>query len=151
MSNQPDLQQERFDALVEEAIESLPPGVRKLLDEMPLIVEDRPTAQLIEELKKEGVTPENADTEEEREQLCGLHTGTAFTERSLEHSGTIPSGIYLFRAGIIGAAGGWETVENETDQDVDDSVYEEIMVTLLHEIGHQFGLSEEDLEKLGYE
>jgi predicted Zn-dependent protease with MMP-like domain len=146
-----DQERERFDALVEEAIEHLPPAIRRLLDEMPVIVEDKPTKKLIEELKAEGVTPENADTEEEREELCGLHTGTAFTERSVEHSGTVPSGIYLFRHGIVGAAGGWEKAENETDEDVDDMVYEEIMVTLLHEIGHQFGLSEEDLEKLGYE
>jgi predicted Zn-dependent protease with MMP-like domain len=142
--------QERFDALVEEAIEQLPPGVRKLLDEMPVIVEDKPTRKLIEELKAEGVTPTSADTEEEREELCGLHTGTAFTERSLQHA-AFPSGIYLFRHGIVGAAGGWEPQENETTDDVDDAVYEEIMITLLHEIGHQFGLSEEDLEKLGYE
>ena len=60
----------------------------------------------------------------------------AFTERSVEHSGTVPSGIYLFRHGIIAAAGGWEPQENESAEDVDDSVYEEIMVTLLHEIGH---------------
>src|SRR5262249_2179753 len=60
-------EQERFDALVEEAIEQLPPGVRRLLDEMPVIVEDKPTAKLIEELKAEGVTPTSADTEEERE------------------------------------------------------------------------------------
>lgn len=143
-------EQERFDALVEEAIEQLPPGVRKLLDEMPVIVEDKPTAKLIEELKAEGVTPTSADTEEEREELCGLHTGTAFTERSLQHA-TFPSGIYLFRHGIVGQAGGWDPVEDETADDIDDAVYEEIMITLLHEIGHQFGLSEEDLEELGYE
>jgi predicted Zn-dependent protease with MMP-like domain len=146
-----DSERARFDALVEEAIDALPPGVRHLLDEMPVIVEDTPTSKLIEELKAEGVTPENADTEEEREALCGLHTGTAFTERSLEHSGTVPSGIYLFRHGIVATAGGWEPQDKETRDDVDDAVYEEIMVTLLHEIGHQFGLSEEDLEKLGYE
>jgi predicted Zn-dependent protease with MMP-like domain len=144
-------EQERFDALVEEAIGALPPPVRRLIDEMPVIVEDKPTAKLIEELREEGVTPADADTEEERENLCGLHTGTAFTDRSVQQSATFPSGIYLFRHGIVGQAGGWEPQNDETAQDVDDAVYEEIMVTLLHEIGHQFGLSEEDLERLGYE
>ncbi len=143
--------QERFDALVEEAIAALPDGIRGLLDEMPVIVEDKPSRKLIEELKAEGVTPADAETEEERENLCGLHTGTAFTDRSIEHSGTTPSGIYLFRHGILAEAGGWTPQNDETTQDVDDAVYEEIMVTLLHEIGHQFGLSEEDLERLGYD
>jgi predicted Zn-dependent protease with MMP-like domain len=143
--------QDRFDALVEEAIGNLPPGIRALLDEVPVIVEDQPSRKLIEELKAEGVTPEDVLPEEEAEDLCGLHTGTAFTERSIETTGMFPSGIYLFRRGIVAQAGGWDPVENESDQDVDDSIYEEIMVTLLHEIGHQFGLSEDDLKRLGYD
>jgi predicted Zn-dependent protease with MMP-like domain len=51
----------------------------------------------------------------------------------------------LYRLGIIAAAGGWD------QPDADDIVYEEIMITLLHEMGHQFGLDEEDLRRLGYE
>lgn len=136
-------EQEKFDTLVEEVIENLPDKVRKLLDEVPVIVEDRPSRELLEQLREEGVvTP--ADMEDDTS-LCGLHTGTAFTERHIDDTGQLPSDIYLFRDGILAQAGGW------TGEDGEDSVYEEIWVTLLHEIGHQFGLSEEDLEKLGYE
>ena len=42
-------------------------------------------------------------------------------------------------------AGGWD------QPDADDIVYEEIVITLLHEIGHHFGLDEEDLARLGYD
>ena len=67
------------------------------------------------------------------------------TEQVIDNTGQLPSDIYLFRQGILAQAGGWGGSEGE------DEVYEEIWVTLVHEIGHQFGLSEEDLEKLGYE
>ncbi|HYE61993.1 MAG TPA: metallopeptidase family protein [Phycisphaerales bacterium] len=136
-------EQEKFDALVEEVIENLPEGVRKLLDEVPVIVEDKPSRELIEQLREEGVMA--PDELEDDSSLCGLHTGTAFTERRIDDTGQLPSDIYLFREGILAQAGGWKGDETEED------VYEEIWVTLLHEIGHQFGLSEEDLEKLGYE
>jgi predicted Zn-dependent protease with MMP-like domain len=136
-------EQEKFDALVEEVIENLPQGVRELLDEVPVIVEDRPTRELLQQLREEGVvTPEEA---EDSDCLCGLHTGVAFTGAPLDDTGRLPSDIYLFREGILKQAGGWR------NDGVEDDVYEEIWVTLLHEIGHQFGLSEEDLERLGYE
>src|SRR5262245_144925 len=130
-------ERERFDALVEEAIDSLPPGLRELLDQLPLIVEDRPTKAILKGVEGEPVNDPS--------ELCGLHTGTAFTERSVEHSGDVPGDIRLFREGILEEAGGWK------GDDADDRVFEEIWITLLHEIGHQFGLSEDDLERLGYE
>jgi predicted Zn-dependent protease with MMP-like domain len=136
-------EQEKFDALVEEVIENLPEALRKLLDEVPVIVEDAPSHDLLRQLRDEGViTPEEVADDST---LCGLHTGTANTEQPIDNTGQLPSDIYLFRVGILAQAGGWKGTATEED------VYEEIWVTLLHEIGHQFGLSEEDLEKLGYE
>ncbi len=129
-------QRQRFDEMVEAVIEALPPGLRRLLDEVPVIVLDRPSTQMLSDL---GMTDDEAD------ELCGLHSGTAFTERSVEQSGELPSDIHLFRSGIVEHAGGWET------PDAADRIREEIEVTLLHEIGHQFGLDEDDLERLGYD
>jgi predicted Zn-dependent protease with MMP-like domain len=124
-------------------IENLPEGIRKLLDEVPVIVEDKPSRELLLQLREDGVvTPDDI---EDDASLCGLHAGTAFTEQAIDNTGQLPSDIYLFREGILAQAGGWKGTESE------DDVYEEVWVTLLHEIGHQFGLSEEDLEKLGYE
>lgn len=132
----------RFDALLQEALEALPPAVRRLLDEVPLIVEDRPDERTLRELAAE--MGEEADANLAAE-ICGLYSGVALTERSVDAGFELPDDIYIYREGIINLAGGWET------PDGDDAVYEEIMVTLLHEIGHHFGLSEQDLENLGYE
>lgn len=123
---------------MEEAIENLPEGLRALIEEIPVIVLDCPTDEM---LKSMGIGPE--EFEEARAEFCGLHTGTAITERSLTYT-DLPSDIHLFRTGIVELAGGWKQPE------ADDIVYEEIMVTLLHEIGHHFGLDEDDLEELGY-
>jgi predicted Zn-dependent protease with MMP-like domain len=123
----------RFDALVEQVIGALPEAIARLLEEVPVVVEDLPDESILREF---GMTPDQAD------ELCGLHTGTANTEASVEQT-DLPSQIMLFRIGILAQAGGWEAGEA--------AVLEEIRITLLHEIGHQFGLDEEDLRQLGYE
>jgi predicted Zn-dependent protease with MMP-like domain len=127
---------DRFDVLVEDAVESLPPPVRRLLDQVPVVVLDRPTPEMLQDL---GMSQSEAD------ELCGLHTGRANTERSVEHSAEVPSSIHLFRRGIVALAGGWE------QPGADDEIYEQVRITLLHEIGHQFGLDEDDLADLGYD
>ncbi|HMN40956.1 MAG TPA: metallopeptidase family protein [Phycisphaerales bacterium] len=147
-----DAERERFDALVQDAIDALPPRIRALLDEVPVVVLDEPTKRMIADLTAEGTIEPGADPTE----LCGLHSGVAITERSVEDPGGwgspgqdtfAPEQIHLFRRGIIGLATedrGWKS------EHADDDVYEEILVTLLHEIGHHFGLDEDDLEELGY-
>ncbi len=133
-----DEDRDRFDALLEEIIGALPPGIAKLLDVVPLIVEDYPAPDVLEEFRNEdGTLPE-------RDELCGLHSGIALTERSVEESAEQPNGIYLYREGIIAQAGGWDGPEAE------EAILDEIEITLLHEIGHEFGLDEDDLERLGY-
>lgn len=134
-------ERERFDELFEEALEGLPPGIAALLDEIPVIVDDRPEPKLLEELAREWGEEEPVSPDG----LAGLHTGIALTERSVEHGEVLPTEIRLFREGIIALAGGWDQPE------ADDIVYEEIVITLLHEIGHHFGLDEEDLARLGYD
>ncbi len=129
-----DAERGRFDDLLEEAISALPQGLRALLDVTPVIVEDYPSEQVLREM---GI--------ERRDELCGLHSGIALTERSVEHSGTLPEDIHLYREGIVALAGGW------ANDGVEDAVYEEIWVTLLHEMGHHFGLNEDELAELGYD
>jgi predicted Zn-dependent protease with MMP-like domain len=124
---------ERFDGLLERVLALLPPRLHELLDQAPLIVEDYPSLELLEEL---GMDPDT-------EGLCGLHSGTPLTERSVLDAHQPPETIHLFREEIVEEAGGWAAG--------DDAVAEEIRITLLHEIGHHFGLEEDDLESLGYE
>ena len=123
----------RFDSLLERVIETLPDRVRALLQDSPLIVEDRPDPRLLEQL---GIDPDE-------ETLCGLHSGTPITDRSVLDGPDAPETIHLFREGIVAEAGGWEAGLA--------AVEAEIRITVLHEVGHHFGLDEDDLERLGYD
>lgn len=128
---------ERFDALVQDVIERLPPSLARALESISVVVLDRPTPELLA-----GLDPETRD---DPDSLCGLHSGHAITERSIELSAELPSQIHLFRVGIVDLAGGWD------EPDADEAVAEEIRVTLLHELGHEMGLDEDDLYDLGYD
>ncbi len=130
-------EQQRFDALVEDAIESLPGKFRRYIDEVPVVVLDEPTPDILRDL---GIDPADQTALDE---MCGLHTGIAMTERSVADS-DVPTVIHLFRRGIVALAGGWDS------DNADDEIYEEVRTTLLHEIGHHFGLDEDDLDQLGY-
>lgn len=131
-------ERERFDRLVEDVLEGLPPRIHDLLDEVPLVVLDEPTPDMLRDV---GIDPDDPDALDE---LCGLHTGTALTERSIE-SADLPTVVHIFRRGIVAEAGGWDA------PDADDEVYEQIRITILHELGHHFGLDEDDLADLGYD
>ncbi|MDX2115618.1 MAG: metallopeptidase family protein [Planctomycetota bacterium] len=141
----------RFDTLLEEALEQLPGKLRALLEEVPLVVDDQPDAALARELYQELGHEPGETLEDFTATLCGLHTGVPLTERSVQQSGDLPPNIRLFRQGVVEVAGGWQPQPGETESDVDAAVYDEIMITLLHEIGHHFGLDERDLENLGYD
>ncbi len=140
-------QRDEFDEMVGDAIEQLPPAVRALLDEVPVIVEDHPTREILGELA------DDPEVLNDPTSLCGLHTGPMATERGVDHSGELPNQIYLFREGILALAGGWPepTEPPESSEEKLDAIFDEIVTTLLHEIGHQFGLDEDDLTRLGYE
>lgn len=150
----------RFDALMERAIAALPPQLTQLIEQVPVIVLDRPTSAM---LRSVGIDPADED---EILGMCGLHSGAAITERSVGQHAEMPEDIHLFREGIIDLAGGFgpseagagagpaEAVGERAGGDLaagDEAVYDEIVITLLHEIGHHFGLDEDDLERLGYQ
>jgi predicted Zn-dependent protease with MMP-like domain len=126
-------QRERFDRLLEAEINALPPQVLQWLDEVPVIVEDEPDEQLLDEM--------DVDDDDD---LMGVHSGIPLTQRSVEDQPDVPDHIMIFRRPIYETAG-WP---GEIDR---RALRREIHVTLLHEIGHHFGLDEDDLARLGYE
>lgn len=137
----------RFDELVDEVVEALPERMRDLLDEKPVFVEDRPSVEVMAEL---GLDPSEAD------EICGLHTGPMATERSVDSHPEVVEAIHLYREGIVACSGGWSPWR-EPDEDglmIEgggvDLIRAEIRITLLHEVGHHFGLDEDDLERLGF-
>jgi len=125
----------RFDRLVDEVLTGLPSEVVAKFEETPLIVDDEPEAGVLTEF---GLDPANP---EDRSSLCGLHTGVPINERSVEADGRLPSQVHIYRLGIVTEAGGW---------DDEPELYRQIRITILHELGHEMGLDEDDLEELGY-
>ena len=117
----------RFAELVERALSELPPQFAAALEEVP--VEIRP-ASTPAERRRAGVRRDDL--------LLGLYHGIPRTERSVEHSGTMPDVIYIYQ----------EDVELAVDDERE--LVEEVRVTVLHELGHHFGLDEDDLDELGY-
>ena len=70
-------------------------------------------------------------------ELTGLYEGVPLTERSVEQSGTLPERIRLFRRAILDEwAGGNDTLEHL------------VAHVLVHEVGHHFGLSDDDMHAL---
>lgn len=70
-------------------------------------------------------------------ELSGLYEGIPLTERSVEQSGTLPERIFLYRRPILDEwAAGDETLEHL------------VAHVLVHEVGHHFGLSDDDIHAL---
>jgi len=129
---------ERFDEVLEGVIESLPWAIRERFEEIPIIVLDEPTDEILRSL---GLIPEDADDRAEMlDELCGMHTGVPLTERSIEDPPDLP-GIHIFRRGVLELAGWFDDPEELERQ---------VRITVLHELGHHFGLDEDDLDALGY-
>jgi predicted Zn-dependent protease with MMP-like domain len=115
----------RFKELVDEALQSIPEEFRSALTNIAIVIEPEPTA---EQLAQVDVEP--PDT------LLGLYEGTPLTERQWAHGNVLPDKITLFQNPI-----------EEASDDEDDLVIA-IGETLIHEIGHYFGLSEEEIEEI---
>lgn len=130
-------ERDEFDRLLDGEVEALPEPLLALLEEVPLIVDDEPSAELLESL---GMQPGEED-------LCGLHDATPFTEQSVDIGFEMPGQIMLFRGPIQRLAA---EIAGESAGRFGQELRRQIHITLLHEIGHHFGLEEDDLDRLGY-
>jgi predicted Zn-dependent protease with MMP-like domain len=114
-----------FEEYVKRALEKLPEEFRDRMDNIAISVEPYPSR---EDLRSVGVS--------NKHHLLGIFRGIPFNSVSPFYSGPVmPSEIVLFQMNIEAVA--------ETEEDL----VEEIRITLLHEIGHYFGMSEEDLRR----
>ncbi|HTJ39041.1 metallopeptidase family protein [Dactylosporangium darangshiense] len=71
--------------------------------------------------------------------LLGLYEGHALTERGWDYAGVLPDRISIFRKPILAIC------------DDEDDVVEEVAITVVHEIAHHFGISDERLHALGWD
>lgn len=134
-----------FDEVLDQTIADLPPQLHELLEEVPLIVEDEPSRALLEDLLEDGADGGG--------DLCGLHWGTALTERSVEAGADmpgVPDTMMLFRGPIMRLSGYHGKGPGVGGKRGLAELRRQIKITLLHEVGHHFGLDEDDLNELGY-
>lgn len=117
----------QFGRLVEEALAELPDEFAKFIEEVPIEVRDNPTPA---QLRRVGVKRGRL--------LLGLYQGRPRTVRNVEDSGALPDVIYIFQNPI------------ESVCDDESQLIQQVRTTVLHEIGHHFGMDEDDLEDLGY-
>jgi len=121
------ISRKEFEAAVERAIEMIPDMFRVHLDNMAIVVEDRPSRELLTEM---DIPPE--------ETLFGVFAGVPLPERSVTEPPLYPDEIVIFRQPLVEVCRSLAELE------------EEIAVTVIHEVAHYMGLSEERLVELGY-
>ena len=116
---------EEFEALVEEALEQLPEEFREALDNVAVMVEEEPSD---DDLDSVGIDPSNP----ERDELFGLYQGVPLTERDSFYS-ALPDRVLVFRGPILRSCSSRR------------EAIREIRETVQHELGHYFGLDEDEM------
>ena len=114
-----------FERLVHEAVLLIPPRFRREMKNLALVVEAEPSPALLEEME---IEPPDS--------LYGLYQGTPLTERTWGFGNALPDRITIFQRPI------------EEDCEDEDEIRAVIGETLIHEVGHNFGLSEEEIEEI---
>jgi predicted Zn-dependent protease with MMP-like domain len=122
------LSNEEFDRIVQRAIRRIPEEIRQHLDNIVISVRKRPSRRLLEDM---DLPPD--------EPLLGVFEGVSLLERSVTEPPLYPDTIFLFQEPLQEMC---ETLEE---------LEEEIEITVVHEVAHYLGMTEERLEELGYE
>ena len=116
----------RFETLVAEAIESLPDEFRSKLNNVAVVVENRPTPRKARRHRRGGRL------------LLGLYEGQPLTERDSRYGMVFPDKITIFQANVEAVCAS------------EAEIREEVRKTVLHEIAHHFGIDDRRLHALDY-
>lgn len=120
------MERAHFRQLVREALDEVPVEIRRRINNVDLVIEDRPSA---EDLEVAGLGPGDL--------LLGLYHGIPLPARGEFYNLVLPDRISIYQEHI------------EEVCETDDDVREQVRVTVLHEIGHYFGIDDERLHELG--
>ncbi|MEV6875634.1 metallopeptidase family protein [Amycolatopsis sp. NPDC051128] len=112
-----EMSRERFEELVSEALDEVPPEFARAMDNVVVLVEE---------------------FNDEAPDILGLYHGIALTERTSSYGGVLPDRISIYRRPILAMC------EDE------DEVVEEVLITVVHELGHHFGIDDARLHELGW-
>lgn len=121
------LTRREFESAVREAVESIPPGFKPYMDRVVVDVEDFPGRDVLQDMEIDDPY-----------ELLGLYQGTPLTEQSVEHPSPFGERVVVYKRCI-------EAVCQTRAELID-----EIRTTVLHEVGHHFGLEEDRLDELGF-
>lgn len=121
------LSNKEFDRIVQQAIRRIPEEIRQHLDNMIISVQKRPSKELMREM---GLPP--------GELLLGVFQGVPLVERSVTEPPLYPDTILLFQMPLQEMCSSPAELE------------EQIEITVVHEVAHYLGFSEEQLNDLGY-
>jgi predicted Zn-dependent protease with MMP-like domain len=110
-----------FERLVAEALQSLPPRFAELVHNIAVVVEEEPSDEDLDLLDDEGG------------ELLGIYRGVALTRRTHDMLPMLPDQIAIFRGPIMRIA----RTRNEAVHEIRD--------TVIHELGHYFGLHDHDM------
>jgi predicted Zn-dependent protease with MMP-like domain len=114
---------EEFERLVQTALDGLPRHYRRLLKNVAVVIEEEPAREVLEELGCES-----------EDDLLGLYSGTSLHGESFfDPAGQLPPRISIYRGPILRLC---RTLEE---------VVQEVRETVVHEIGHHFGLDDEEM------
>ena len=116
---------ERFTELVEAALDQIPRRFRDEMKNVAVIVEDEPAPHVLAEME---IEPPDS--------LFGLYHGTPLPERGWAYGNALPDRISVYQRPIEASC--------EDDEEIRDCVAE----TVIHEFGHYFGMSEEEIEEI---
>jgi predicted Zn-dependent protease with MMP-like domain len=114
-----------FERLVEFALKSIPKRFRDSMQNIAVVVEDEPSPELLAEMEIE-----------EGDSLYGLFQGTPLTERNWSDGSRMPDRISIYQ----------KPIDEDAEDDEDRLVI--VVETVIHEFGHYFGLSEEEIEAI---
>jgi predicted Zn-dependent protease with MMP-like domain len=123
------VKREHFIRLVEEALDSLPMQFRERIHNLAVLVEDRPRLR-----KKIPAAPGNAGARKPRRLLMGIFHGVPLTQKSVFDLSTGPNRIILYQKNIEAVCSSEAEIRHEVRQ------------TVLHELGHYFGMDEAQLK-----
>jgi len=121
------LSRDEFEQLVLEALDTLPEAFLPYMENLTVDVEDMPSAR---DCNAVGITNPNT--------LLGLYHGTPLTMRSVQQAMSMPDRIAIYQNNI-------QRICRTRRQ-----IIHQVRKTVLHEVGHHFGLDEQDLDALGY-
>lgn len=113
-----------FEDLVSDALDSLPPDIAQMLDNVEVVIEPEPPHEYLAGLPR-GHT------------LFGLYHGVPLTKRGV-YDRALPDKISIYQGPITRAAG------------TAAEIREQVRRTVIHEIGHYFGIEEDRLHELGW-